>query len=246
MYSKKITVVEHKKNKRHRQIINRKNKLLIIKKETNLLVNIKRILPEEIVDHIYSFVSNDIKLNVSHYKTILFKYIFDFNINKNKIPIIFKDYSNFNYCTYHTTTALLQNMLYKIPLKILVRYLHYGTPSKYFNIAFPEEPNINDYILFNYTFNHKLNIEKNSGYKNMIFEIIDIISYFSTKANEWHALRNSNIKNKYFTTLNSMNEIHNYDEFCKQTEEKCLMYENITKKLMLSILYIYQKYAIQS
>ena len=88
-----------------------------------------------------------------------------------------------------------------------------------------------------------MNREKNSGYKNIIFEIIDIISYFSTKANEWHALRNSNIKNKYLTTLKTMNETHNYDEFCKQTEENCIMYENITKKLMLSILYIYQKYA---
>lgn len=133
-------------------------------------------------------------------------------------------------------------MLHKIPLYILDRYIHYGTHSKYFNLAFPLEPDIREYILVNYTFNIKMNNGKDSGYKNYIFEIIDLISYFSTKANEWYALRNSNISNKYLTTLNTMNETHNYDEFCTQTEEKCIMYENITKKLILSILYMYQKY----
>ena len=133
-------------------------------------------------------------------------------------------------------------MLYKIPLDKLQKYLCLGTPSKYFNIAFPYEPNIQDYISTSYTTNDITSKDSKvikCIYKNYIFEILDLISYFSTKANEWHSMH---CNNKYFAQLHLISSVHNYEEYNKQNEEYCRENEIITRRLILSILYIYDKY----
>jgi hypothetical protein len=70
--------------------------------------------------------------------------------------------------------------------------------------------------------------------KNYIFEILDLLIYFSTKANEWHALH-CKYNNKYLNQLNLINRVCN-DNYLKQTEEYCKQNEMIVKKIILSIL----------
>lgn len=249
MFSKRLTAPQHKKNKQRKKKLMKKHSKLLCKNETKLLSNIVKKIPEDIVQLLFTFVNNNIKFNVSHYKEIFSKFIFNYNIVV-KIPVIFKDFTNFNYCTYDKTAILLKEMLNKIPLDKLQKYLYFGTPSKYFNIAFPDEPSIQDYITKNYTLNDitSKNVEVTQYiYKNYIFEVLDLISYFSTKANEWHALHcNDNFilnnKNKYLLQLNFISNVYNYDDYNKQTEEKCKENEKITKRLLLSILYIFEKY----
>jgi len=249
MFPKRITSFQHKKNKLHKKKLMKKHSKLLCKNETKLLSNIVKKIPEDIVQVIYSFINNNIKLYVSHYKEIFTKFIFNYSSIKN-LPLVFKDYIKFNYCTYDKTAILLNEMLHKVPLDKLQKYLYFGTPSKYFNIAFPDEPSIQEYITKNYTFNDitSKNVEVIENiYKNYIFELLDLISYFSTKANEWHALHyNDNVilnnKNKYLIHLNFISNVHNYHEYSKQTEEHCKENEKITKRLLLSILYIFEKY----
>ena len=141
-------------------------------------------------------------------------------------------------------------MLHKIPLDKLQKYLYFGTPSKYFNIAFPDEPVIQEYILTSYKSNDITSKDKKyieCVYKNYVFEVLDLISYFSTKANQYHALLYSDKigtknKNKYLLQLNLINNVYNYDEYSKQTQEICREHELITRKIILSILYIFEKY----
>jgi hypothetical protein len=249
MFPKRVTSSQHKKNKLHKKKLIKKQLKLLCKKETKLLSNIENNIPEDIVPVIYSFINNNIKLYVSHYKEIFTKFIFNYSSVKN-FPHVFKDYIKFNYCTYDKTAVTLKEMLHKIPLDKLKKYLYFGTPSKYFNIAFPDEPNIQEYITTSYTFNDitSKNLEDIKNiYKNYVFEILDLLSYFSTKANGWHALRcddkfETKNKNKYLLQLNLINNVHNYDEYSRQTEEKCKENELITRKIILSILYIFEKY----
>lgn len=255
MYPKRLTALQRKKNKQIKQKLEKKDKKLICKNEKKLLFNIEKYLPEDIVKLLYSYVNNNIKFNLSHYKEIFTKFIFDYNtINKlslgtiNKLTLIFGGYTNYKYCTHDKTALTLKDMLNKIPLDKLQKYLYYGTPSKYFNIAFPDEPNIQDYISKNYPKNDilsKNDKEIQCIYKNYVFEVLDLISYFSTKANEWHALHCNNkylSHNRYLSHLNLIKGILN-EKSCKtQNENLCKEYELITRKLVLSILYIFDKY----
>jgi hypothetical protein len=255
MYPKRLTTLQHKKNKQNKQKLEKTNKKLVCKNEKKLLFNIEKYLPQDIIRLLYSYVNNNIKFNLSHYKKIFTKFIFDYNtINKlslgtiNKLSIIFGGYTTYNYCTHDKTALTLKDMLNKIPLDKLQKYLYYGTPSKYFNIAFPDEPNIEEYISKNYPKNDILS--KNDKviqfiYKNYIFEILDLISYFSTKANEWHAFHCNNkylSNNKYLTHLNLIRGVFSNEDLKKQNETICKENELITRKLVLSILYIFDKY----
>lgn len=241
MYPKQLTTSERKKNKKNKQAIEKKKQKILLKNEKKILTKIANSIPEDIIKLLYSFVSGNIKYNLSHYKQVFTQFVFDYN-SKNELPMIFRGYINYNYCTHDKTAFPLKDMLDKIPLDKLQKYLYFGTPSKYFNIAFPYEPNIKDYIATSYGTNDitsKDNKVIKCIYKNYIFEILDLISYFSTKANEWHALH---CNNKYFEQLNLISSIYNYEEYNKQNEEYCKENELITRRLILSILYIYNKY----
>ena len=249
MFPKRVSSSQHIKNKLHKKKLIKKKLKQLCKKETKLLSNIENNIPEDIVPVIYSFINNNIKLYVSHYKEIFTKFIFNYSSVKN-LPIVFKDYIKFSYCTYDKTAVSLKEMLHKVPLDKLQKYLYFGTPSKYFNIAFPDEPSIQEYITTSYTFNDitSKNVEDiKYMYKNYVFEVLDLISYFSTKANQYHALLYSDKigtknKNKYLLQLNLINNVYNYDEYSKQTQEICREHELITRKIILSILYIFEKY----
>jgi hypothetical protein len=261
MYPKKLTTLQRKKNKQIKQKLEKNNKKLICKNEKKLLANIEKYLPEDIVKLLYSYVNNNIKFNLSHYKEIFTKFIFDYNtINKlslgtiNKLSLIFECYTNYKYCTHDKTALTLKEMLHKIPLDKLQKYLYYGTPSKYFNIAFPDEPTIEQYISKNYSKND-ISIKNDKViqfiYKNYVFEVLDLISYFTTKANEWHAYHCNNkylSNNRYLYHLNLINGVFSDEDFKKQkyNENICKEYEVITRKLVLSILYIFDKYANKS
>jgi hypothetical protein len=236
MCSKKLTTLQRKKNKQRKKRILVNEKKQICKREIKILEKIRN-LPEELVLHVYSFVSNDIKFNISHYKSIFTKFIYDFNhnkITKTNLSMIFTGYAEYNYCTHYKTSLALKKLLRKIPFEKLAKYIHFGTPSKYFNIAFPDEPEIKEYIGTNYK-NKAIKTEDiEFQRKNYIFEILDLISYFSTKANYWHAL-NCKYNNKYLHQLNLINSIYN-DDYLKQNEEYCRENELIVKKLVLSII----------
>jgi hypothetical protein len=240
MGTKKLTTLQHNANK-----INKKRTLIKQEKQTcrneiKLLQNITKKLPEEIVTYIYSFVNNDIKFNLSHYKSVFTKFIYDFNcINNTKIKLsmIFKGYTDYNYCTYEQTAMRLKEILHKIPFEKLEKYIHFGTPSKYFNIAFPDEPEIKEYIGTNYKNKAKKCEDIEFQRKNYIFEILDLLIYFSTKANEWYAFH-SKYNNEYLLRLNLLNSVYNHDNYIKQTEEYCRENEMIFKRIVLSIIHI--------
>jgi len=236
MRSKRLTKLQHNKNNKEKKRIRIKTEKKIRKNEIKLLEKISA-LPEALVLYIYTFVKNDIKFNLSFYKTLFTKYIYDYSNKNRDIPlsIVFKGYSNdCNYCTFDKTALLLKEILKKLPLKKLENFILYGTPSKYFNIAFPFEPNIKEYLIDNYKEKEQ---DKDVEFlrKNYIFEILDLLSYFSTKANEWHAMH-CTFSNKFLLRLNFLNNAYNYEEFIKQTEEYREQNELITKKLILSIL----------
>jgi hypothetical protein len=239
MGTKKLTTLQRNANKINKKRAHIKEEKKTCRNEIKLLTNITKKLPEEIVSYIYSFVNNDIKFNLSHYKSIFTKFIYDFHNVNNKeaiLSMIFKGYTQFNYCTYDKTALVLKKILLKIPFEKLEKYIHFGTPSKYFNVAFPDEPDIKEYIGANYK-NKAIKCEDiEFQRKNYIFEIIDIISYFSTKANEWHALH-CKYNNKYLMQLNLISIVYN-DGYLKQTEEYCKENELIVKKLLLSIIHL--------
>ena len=237
MGSKKLTRLQHNKNERDKKRMHIKEEKKNCKKEIKLLEKI-RDLPEELVSHIYSFIKNDIKFNLSFYKTLFTKYIYDYSNSNRTTPlsVVFKGYAgHFNYCTFDRTALFIKEILEKTPLEKLEKYVLYGTPSKYFNIAFIDEPDIKKYFELNYK--NKPDKEEDIIFqrKNYIFEILDLLSYFSTRANEWHAMH-SEFSNKFLTRLNFLMNIYNYDECIKQTEEYCRENEMIFKRIMLGIL----------
>lgn len=240
MGTKKLTSSQHNENKINKKRAHIKEEKQTCRNEIKLLQNITKKLPEEIVTYIYSFVNNDIKFNISHYKSLFTKFIYDFNHVKNTktiLPMIFSGYTQYNYCTYDKTALVLKEMLRKIPLDKLEKYILFGTHCKYFNIAFPDEPEIKEYIGTNYKNKAKKCEDIDFQRKNCIFEIVDLISYFSTKANHWHALH-CKYNNKYLHQLNLVNSVYN-DKYLKQTEEYCRENEMIVKKLLLSIIRLF-------
>jgi hypothetical protein len=251
MFSKPLTVSQHKKNKQHKKKLIKKTAKLLCKNEEKILSNIANNVPEDIVKLLFSFVNNNIKFNLSHHKELFSNFIFNYN-DVNILPVIFRGYTTFNYCTHEKTALPLKEMLSKIPLDKLQKYLYFGTPSKYFNIAFPHEPKIQEYITINYPINDITSKNEKyiqSMYKNYIFEVLDLISYFSTQANLWHAFHCNDkclSKNKYLSQLNFINNVYNYDDYNKQTEEQCKENEKITKKFILSIIYIFEKFGKRS
>ena len=238
MYSKPLTTLQHKANKKNKKLMDTKEKKRMCKKEIKILEKI-RGLPEEIASYIYSFVDNDIKFNLSHYKSLFTKYIYDFNNKKTKHNLhgLFKGYPEFNYCTFYNTDSLLKELLFKIPFEKLEKFTLFGTPSKYFNIAFPYEPTIKEYMEANYKKKAKKCEDIEFQRKNYIFEILDLLIYFSTKANEWYAFH-SKYNNKYLSELNFLNSVFNYDTYNQQTEEYCRENEMIFKRIILSIIHI--------
>jgi len=250
MYSKPLTKSQHNVNKINKKRAYIKEEKRLCRNEIKLLQTITKFLPEEIVSHIYLFVNNDIKFNLSHYKKIFTKFIYNFNNNKIKknLFIIFKDYVHYNYCTYEQNAIVLKEMLHKVPFEKLERFIHFGTPSKYFNVAFPDESSITEYIGNNYKNKANKCADIEFQRKNYIFEILDLISYFSTKANEWHAFHIKS-KNNYLTHLKLINQVCSRVDFGKildtpfqKDEEICKENELITKKLVISILQLYDKY----
>jgi hypothetical protein len=244
MFSKKLTTLQHKQNKKYKKRLEKKNKKRLENNEKKILIKLNE-LPEDIINLIYSYVNNNILFNLSFYKQIFHKFICPPNKNNSiNFPQIFKGYPQFNYCTYDKTAIPLMEMLNTIPIDKLQKYLYFGTPSKYFNIAFPSEPNIIKYIHNNYPINNITSKdEKNIKiiYKNYIFEILDLISYFTTKANEYHSLYNNN--NNFLNQLKLISSTYPPTEIeCKLTKEYCEENEKITRKLIFSILYIYEKY----
>jgi len=247
MFSKMLTTLQHKQNKKHKNRLEKKNKKRLEKNEKKILIKLN-VLPEDVIKLLYSYVNNNIKYNLSFYKEIFHRFICppNKNILKN-FPQIFKGYPQFNYCTYDKTALPLIDMLEFIPIDKLQKYLYFGSPSKYFNVAFPDEPNIIVYIPSNYKINDITSKDpKNIEiiYKNYIFEILDLISYFTTKANEYHSLYNDN--NKFLNQLKIISNV--YPDLTenqlvrKQSKEYCDENEKITRKLILSVLYIYEKY----
>ena len=204
---------QRRKYKREKQKQQNKEKKQIIKNEIVLLDKIKE-LPNELVDYIYLFINNKIKYNLSYYFQLYKKYIINYNFNHD--DCIYKDFTRFEYCTFDKTSKPLQCMLKEIPIDILQRYVYMGSPFKYFTIAFPEEGNIIDYLLINY----RLNKPTEEKYKDYIFEIIDLLSYFVTRTNESSLYKN-----------------YESIEYYKFKE-----YEVISKKIILSIINLYNKY----
>lgn len=204
---------------KHKKIIqNKKNKIRqkrhIIKDEIVVLNKIKK-LPNELINTIYSYITNKVKFHISHFYDLYKKYIINYKFND--LNCIFKEYDIYEYCTYYRLSLPLQNMLYSLPLDILKKYMFYGTPKLYFNTAFPFENNIWEYFHSNYTiFNKKISETK----KDYIFEITDILSYYVTKVTD----------NQFYESYNS----RKYNLFKKN--------EAIVKNYILSILYIYNKF----
>jgi hypothetical protein len=239
MGSKKLTKLQHNKNEQDKKRMYIKEEKKMCKNEIKLLEKINE-LPQELALYIYSFVKNDIKFNLSFYKKLFTKFIYDFSNKDRDIPLnlVFKGYSNgFNYCTFNRTALLIKEILEQVPFEKLEKYILYGSPSKYFNIAFPLEPDIKLYFELNYKKKPDKSEDKIFQRKNYIFEMLDLLSYFSTRANEWHAMH-STFNNKFLLHLNFLNNAYNYEDFIKQTEEFCRENEMITKKLILSIIHL--------
>ena len=203
---------KEKQNKKQKQKLKKREKKRIIKCEIDLLNKINQ-LPNELVNYIYLFINNKITYNLSYYFQLYKKYIINYNFNNR---CIYKDFNRFDYYTFDKTSKPLQFMLKEIPIDILQRYIYLGTPSKYFTMAFPEEGNIVDYLLLNYRVNKPIE-EK---YKDYIFEVIDLLSYFVTRTNECSLYKN-----------------YESGEYCKFNQ--C---EVISKKITLSIIYLYNNY----
>ena len=237
MGTKKLTKLQHNKNKKDKKRMRIKKEKSICKNEIKLLYKIRQ-LPEELTSYIYSFIKNDVKFNISFYKTLFTKYIHDY-INKNRdmsLSVVFKDYSkDCNYCTFNKTALLLKEILGKIPVEKLEKYTFFGTPSKYFNIAFPFEPDIKLYFEFNYENKSDKYEDMLFQKKNYIFEILDLLSYFSTRVIEWHTM-DCTFDNKFLTRLKYMNNVYNFEDYVKQTQESFLQNEMIFKKMILSII----------
>lgn len=247
MFSKKLTTLQRNQNKKHKKCLEKKHKKRLVNNEKKLLIKL-HVLPEDVIKLLYSFLNNKIKYNLSFYKSIFDKFICPPNKNiLANLPQIFKGYPLLHYCTFDKTAIPLIDMLETIPLDKLQKYLYFGSPSKYFNIAFPNEPNIIDYIAINYKINditskspHDIEII----FKNYIFEILDLISYFTTKANEYHSLYINN--NKLLNKLNLINNVYLDNELViKKNKDFCEENEKITRKLILSIIFIYIKYRIK-
>ena len=69
---------------------------------------------------------------------------------------------------------------------------------------------------------------------------MDLISYFSTKANEYHSLYNNN---KFLCQLKLISSVYKENELeGVPTKEYCEENERITRKIILSIIFIYEKY----
>lgn len=237
---KRLTTLQHKQGKQSKKQFYAKEEKLLRKKEIKLLEKI-RTLPEELISHIYLFLKNDIKFDLSFYKTLFIKYLYDFrNVNTSRetnLYKVFKGYStNYCYCTFYRTSPLVK-ILEKISIEKLENYLYRGTLEKYFNVAFPDEPNIKEYMEITYKNNPEKIMDLEYQHKNCIFEILDILSYFSTKANEWHA-RHCTYNNKYLVRLNFVNSVCNYDNYAKQTNDLCKENELIVKKIILGILHL--------
>jgi len=206
--------VKRVKNKKYKQKQRIREKKRIIKNEVELLHKISE-LPHELVDYIYLFLHQNIKYNLSYYYQLYKKYILNYNLNHHEC--IYKDFKKFEYCTYDKTSKPLQSMLKKIPIDILQIYVNNGSPSKYFSLAFPEEGNIIDYLLINYRSDKPMD-EK---YKDLIFEIIDLLSYFVTRTNQYsQSYKNIECKEYYLYKKNKLK----------------------SKKIILSIIYLYNKY----
>jgi hypothetical protein len=244
MCSKKLTKIQHKKNKKYQKKLEKKNRKKIEKDEKKILLKLNE-LPEDLNKILYTYLNYNIKFNISFFKEIFNRFICPPNKNnKQNFPSIFKGYPLFNYCTYDKTALPLKEMLKAVPIDKLQKYVYFGSPSKYFNIAFPKEPSIIEYIGENYAINDitsKEEIKIKTMYKNYIFEILDLISYFSTKANEYHSLYNEN--NKFLSQLKLISSVYLEDELERNpTKEYCEENEKITRKLILSVIFIYEKY----
>jgi hypothetical protein len=209
---------QRRKQQKEREKQKNKEKKRIIKNEVELLNKIGK-LPNELTDYIYLFLDRKIKYNLSYYFQLYKKYIINYNLNHH--DCIYKDFKRFEYCTYDKTSIPLQSMLKSIPINILQKYIYMGSPLKYFSIAFPEEGNICDYILLNY----HLNKPVTEKYKDYIFEIIDLLSYFVTRTNEYSQSYENIECKKYY---------------------KFKEYEIISKKIILSVICLYNKYGNDS
>jgi hypothetical protein len=243
-----LTTSQHKKNKKYKNYLKKQNKKFLEKNEKRILLRLNKF-PEDVVKLLYSYVDYNVKFNLSFYRELFNKYICPPDkSNIMNLSSIFRGYPQFNYCTHDKTALPLKYMLKAIPLDKLQKYMYFGSPSKYFNIAFPLEPSIIEYINDNYYTNDITSKDEKIIkiiYKNYIFEVLDLISYFTTKANEYHSCNISN-SNKYFNQLNLISNVYpdlnDNQSGRKLTKEYCEENEKITRKLILSILYIYEKY----
>ena len=243
-----LTTSQHKQNKKYKNYLKKQNKKFLEKNEKRILSRLNDF-PEDVVKLLYAYVDNNVKFNLSFYRELFNKYICPSNkTNIMNLSSIFRGYRQFNYCTHDKTALPLKYMLNSIPLDKLQKYLYFGSPSKYFNVAFPLESNIIEYIENNYYTNDiTCKDEKTikTIYKNYIFEVLDLISYFTTKANEYHSW-NTSKNNKYFNQLNLISNVYvtknNEGLAVIFTKEDCEENEKIIRKLILSILYIYKKY----
>jgi hypothetical protein len=243
---RKLTTLQHKKIKQDRKRLLMNEEKQMCKRERKLLKKISITLSEDLIRYIYTFVNNDLKYDLSFYKQIFIKYIYNHTNTNNKIlsSIIFNGYIQlYNYCTFYKISTLLKELLYKIPFELLEKYLYYGSPSKYFNIAFPDEPNIKEYIETNYKNTIERCQDTEFQRKNFVFEIVDILSYFATKTFEFYAKHSVNTKNKFLRKFNK-NSLYGPDEliikketqtFCSECNYEDEENEIIFKKLMLSI-----------
>lgn len=253
MFSKPLTILQKKKNKQYKKKLAKNIKKHICKNETKILSKIEKYMPQDIVKLLYSYINSNVKFNLSHHKELFSKFIYDYN-DKTQLSLVFRGFPEFTYCSHENTASPLIKMLNKIPLDKLQKYLYFGTPSKYFNIAFPKELNLQEYINTNYKNNNTLTTNdkliKNMR-NNYIFEIVDLLSYFTTKTNEYYSLHFhdsflENYKNKYLYQLDLISNVYNYENYHKQNEQFCKENEKISKRIILSILYIFEKYGMKN
>ena len=245
-----LTTSQHKQNKKYKKYLKKQNKKFLENNEKKILSRLNKF-PEDVVKLLYAYVDYNVKFNLSFYRELFNKYICPPDkTNIMNLSSIFRGYPQFNYCTHDKTALPLKYMLNAIPLDKLQKYIYFGSPSKYFNIAFPLESNIIEYINDNYYTNDITSKDEKIIkiiYKNYTFEVLDLISYFTTKANEYHSCNTSN-SNKYFNQLNLISNVYpdlnDNQSGRKLTKEHCEENEKIIRKLILSILYIYEKYGI--